>query len=179
MVVLAVLGLLSVLLAQAMQFGLRTVQAQVAGREPGGSLEPVDRALRDVFAQADPGIYPEPATLRGTAHAVSLTTVLPLRGSGPPQPATVTLAVEKGLLLLRWAPHRHARLPAPPPGRTEILLDQVQGIDLAYWRGADWLPSWTGEKLPALVRLYIRFEPHSGRHWPPIIVAPLREPVEE
>ena len=68
---------------------------------------------------------------------------------------------------------------APPPGRTEVLLGGVAGIDLHYWRGDTWLPSWNSEKLPALVRLRIRFDPGSGRHWPPIVVAPRREPVEE
>ena len=178
-VVLAVLGFLSLLLAQGLRLGLRTVAVREASQNLGGNLEPVDRTLRDVFAEADPGIYPEPASLRGTAHAVSLTTALPLRFGGPLQPADVVVAAENGLLLLRWAPHRHVRQSAPPPARTEVLIDGVAGIDLDYWRGDGWLPDWTGEKLPALVRLRIRFDPRSGRHWPPMVVAPRREPVEE
>ena len=181
LVAVLVAGVLFALLGQGMQFGLRTVQVQAAARDREGDIDAVDRTLRRLVQSADPGVYPEPATLHGTAQTVAFTTVLSSRYAGPSQPTDVALSVEGGRLLLRWTPHRHVvPLGPPPPPTTEVLLDGVEGLDLSYWRRDAWVPEWQNqEMLPELVRIRLRFDPHNGRHWPPILVAPLREPVEE
>jgi hypothetical protein len=43
----------------------------------------------------------------------------------------------------------------------------------APWR---WRDRWNGPALPELVRIRIVFSHGEGRHWPDIVVAPLRAP---
>lgn len=142
----------------------------------------VDQALRRMIAQADPGVYPDPATLRGTTDALDMTTELPGSEGGPPQRADAVLSVVNGRLVLRWKLHRHAELfGAGPAWTTAILSEGVGRVEFAYQGGRSsvWAGTWSGDRLPALVRVSIVFVEHSGKRWPPIIVAPLREPIEE
>ena len=180
---LFVLGLILALLTQGVRFGLQATQLQAKAMDRNGDLHAVDRALRRLIAQADPGVYPEPALLRGTAQDMSLVTDLPLSLAGQVQRANVALLAEGGRLLLRWTPHRHALLSgAAPAWQDVVMLDGVERIELAY-RSAGatgaWRPSWSAEKLPVLVRIRIVFGQGSGRRWPPILVAPVREAIEE
>ena len=181
LVAIVVLGVIIGTLAQGLQFGLRAQDIQSTARARRGDLEAVDTALRHLVAHADPGRYPEPASLRGTAQTMAFTTTLPLHGPGQAQEADVTLAAEAGQLVLRWRPRRHVTAFAPPPpAETTSLLDGVTRLDLAY-QGADgrWAATWSGERLPVLVRLGLVFDPRSQRRWPPILVAPLREAFEQ
>ncbi|GAC1340659.1 MAG: hypothetical protein NVSMB18_11150 [Acetobacteraceae bacterium] len=183
LVAVSVLGLMLVLLNQGATFGLRAATTQAAIKDRTGDLEAVDRALRRLVSLADPGIYPEPASLRGTASSLAFTTDLPLPGSGQRQRADVALAVAGGQLRLHWAPHAHvATFAGAPPGDDMVVLDGVERLDLSYSAAGSpsaWASAWNADKLPGLVRIRITFQPGRGRHWPPIVVAPLREPVEE
>lgn len=177
---LAVFGMVLALLTQGVQFGLRATRLQAAAHDRNGDLAAVDRALRRMVALADPGTYPEPATLHGTAQLLSFTTELPLHGDGQTQRADVTLSAEAGRLLLRWTPHRHAELYGGAPEVQEVvMLDGVERLDLAYWASGAWVPAWNADKLPALVRIRLVFPPATGRRWPPLVVEPVREPTEE
>ncbi len=176
----AVFGVVLALLGQGVQFGLRATRLQAEAQDRGGELPAVDRALRRMVALADPGTYPEPATLHGTAQRLSLTTELPLRGDGQAQRADVTLSAEAGRLLLRWTPHRHAELYGGTPEVQEmVMLDGVERLELAYWASGAWVPAWSADKLPALVRIRIVFPGATGRRWPPLLVEPMREATEE
>lgn len=180
---LFVLGLILALLTQGVRFGLQATQLQAKAMDRNGDLHAVDRALRRLIAQADPGVYPEPALLRGTAQDVALVTDLPVSVAGQVQRASLVLLAEGGRLLLRWTPHRHALLSgATPAWQDVVMLDGVERIELAY-RSAGatgaWRASWNAEKLPVLVRIRIVFGQGSGRRWPPILVAPVREAIEE
>ena len=184
LVAVAVFGVVLALLTQSMQFGLRVTRLQAEAHERNGDLAAVDRALRRMVALADPGTYPEPATLHGTAQRLSFTTELPLRGDGQTQRADVTLSVDSGRLLLRWTPHRHAELYGGAPEVQEaVMLDGVERLDLAYWASGAWVPAWSADKLPALVRIRLVFPPMfpgaTGRHWPPLVIEPMREATEE
>lgn len=178
-----VLGVVLVLLTQGVRFGLQAAQLQTAVRDRHGDIEAVDHALRRMVALADPGFFPEPATLRGTAQMVSFTTELPIYGDGPTQRADVTLSANAGRLLLRWTPHRHAELfGARPAWQETVMLDGIQRVELAYRasdRDSAWTSAWSADKLPALVRISIVFPDASGRRWPPLLVAPVREAPEE
>lgn len=180
---LFVLGLLLVLLTQGVRFGLQATQLQAKAMDRNGDLHAIDRALRRLVAQADPGIYPEPASMRGTSQEVSFVTDLPRSLAGAVQRADVVLHAEGGRLLLRWTPHRHVLLSGLAPAwQDTVLLDGVERIELAYQpAGATgvWRPSWTSGKLPSLIRVRIVFGQGGGRRWPPILVAPLREAIEE
>ena len=180
LVAVVVLGMVVVLLTQGVQFGLRATRLQAEVRDRKGDFEAVDHALRRMIALAEPGTYPEPATLRGTAQTLSFTTELPVFGDGQTQRADVTLAVEAGRLLLRWTPHRHVELfgRAPPPQQT-LLFNGVDHVEFAYWALGRWSSAWSADKLPSLVRVRIVFPEASGRRWPPLLVAPVREALEE
>ena len=181
LVAVAVFGTVLALLTQGVQFGLRATRLQAEAHDRRGDLAAVDRALRRMVVLADPGTYPEPATLHGTAQRLSLTTELPLRGDGQAQRADVTLSAEAGRLLLRWTPHRHAELfGAEPEVQQVVMLDGVERLELAYCgpSGA-WVPAWSADRLPALVRIRFVFPANTGRRWPPLVIEPLREAVEE
>jgi len=180
LVAVFVLGVVLLLLTQGMQFGLRASQLQANLKERKGELEAIDRALRQMVALADPGSYPEPATLRGTAQRMSFTTELPLLGDSQGQRADVALSAEAGRLLLRWTPHRHVALfSAPPAAQETLMLDGIERLEFAYQTTAGWSSSWTADTLPSLVRIRIVFPGRSGRQWPPLIVAPIRKALEE
>lgn len=183
LVAVFILGMVLTLLVQGVQFGIEATRLHAAAREQTGDLHAIDRALRRLVALADPGIYPEPATLRGAAGSLSFLTELPLHGPGQTQRADVVLSAVSGQLVLRWAPHRHADLfGAAPAWQTTVLLDGVERIELAYRSaGANgrWSAAWTAEKLPSLIRIGLVFRPGSKRRWPPIVAAPVREAIEE
>jgi len=183
LVAVFVLGVVLVLLTQGVRFGLQATQLQAAVRDRHGDLEVIDHALRRMVALADPGFFPEPATLRGTAQTVSFTTELPIHGDGPTQRADVTLSASAGRLLLRWTPHRDVeRFGATPAWQETVMLHGVERIELAY-RASDrtgaWSGAWTADKLPALIRIRIVSPDASGHCWPPLLVAPVREALEE
>jgi len=179
LVAIAVFGTVLVLLTQGVQFGVRATRLQAETKDRTGELATVDHALRRMVALADPGTYPEPATLRGTAQRLSFTTELPLYGGGQTQRADVTLSAEAGRLMLRWAPHRHAELYGAGPELQEtVILDGIERLELAYWTAGSWSAAWNADKLPTLVRIHIVF-PGTGRHWPPLIIEPVREATEE
>lgn len=183
LVAVFVLGVVLVLLTQGVRFGLQATQLQAAVRDRHGDLEVIDHALRRMVALADPGFFPEPSTLRGTAQTLSFTTELPISGDGPMQRADVTLSAQAGRLLLRWTPHRHVeRFGAVPAWQQTVMLDGIERIELAYHApdpNSAWTAAWNADKLPALVRIRIVFPDASGRHWPPLLVAPVREALEE
>ena len=180
LVAVTVFGTVLALLTQGVQFGLRATRLQAEAHGRNGDLAAVDRALRRMVALADPGTYPEPATLHGTAQRLSFATELPLRGDGQMQRADVTLSAEAGRLLLRWVPHRHAELYGGAPEVQEaVLLDGVERLELAYWASGAWVSAWNADKLPALVRIRLVFPGANGRRWPPLVVEPMREATEE
>lgn len=180
LVAVAVFGVVLVLLTQGVQFGVRATRLQAEARDRNGELAVIDHALRRMVALADPGTYPEPATLHGTSQRLSLTTELPLHADGQTQRADVTLSAEAGRLLLRWTPHRHAELyDAKPEVQETVMLEGVERLELAYWTAGAWVPAWNGDRLPALVRIRIVFPGGTGRHWPPLLVEPVREALEE
>jgi general secretion pathway protein J len=180
LIAVAVLGTVLVLLNQGVQFGLRATALQARVKERKGDLEAVDRAIRGLIAHADPGMFPEPASLRGTEDAVSLTTELPSPEGGEPRRVAATLLAADGQLRLRWVPLRHVQLFGPAPAAQEMaLLEGVTGLRVAYFArgGSGWVPTWNGETLPALVSVQIVLA--AERHWPPILTAPLLEPLEQ
>jgi general secretion pathway protein J len=138
------------------------------------------RALRQLIVSASPG---DPAiqggALVGTAHAVSFVTTLP-QGFGAPATgeAEVTLAVGRTQALeLLWRPHYRRWIAAPLPPVPYVLLTHVARLDLSFLgtSGSGWTSSWSARELPRLVRLHVVFTDGDTRHWPDLIVAPMRQ----
>ena len=184
LVALALLGLVLAVLTEGMRLGVRAKQAQAITGTRAADLEATTRALRLLFARAEPGepTLPE-AIFIGTEHAISFVSSLP-NGRDVPLAADVSLSVSSDRRLeLRWRPHVRRWLAAPPPPGSDILLDGVARLDLGYWQsmpgttGGRWVSAWQGLEPPRLVRLHIVFPEGDGRHWPDIIVAPIRQVV--
>jgi general secretion pathway protein J len=184
LVTLVVVGLLMVTLTQGLRTGLRAWGLESRMGLRSGGLETTDRTLRQLIGQALPGDprLRDPA-LTGTPHSLSFVTTLPEGvGARATHEADVTLLVTNGHRLeLLWRPHyRRWIIPLPPPS-TITLLNDVEGLDVGFWQPApgsqhgSWLSAWTEHDLPPLVRLRIVFPPGSGRHWPDIVVATMRE----
>jgi general secretion pathway protein J len=181
LIAVAVLGIVIVLMNQGVAFGLRATSMQDRATARQGDLDAVDRALRQLVSHADPGIFPEPATLRGSSDNLAMVTELPSPPGEQRQRVAATVRAEGGRLLLRWTPHHHVDRFGPAPRPQEmVLLSGVSGLQLAYFAsgGSAWAPSWTGDALPALVRIRIVFASPS-RHWPPIVIAPVREALQQ
>lgn len=157
--------------------GLSAVSAQGRGQAAQSGREPLDRSLRMMIAAMDPGTYTEKPRFAGTASTLEFTTELPM-AAGPPQRADVQIALESGRLVLRWAPRDHAeifsaRAAAP---RTEILLDDIDGVRFAYTANAagPWSSDWhDADLLPRLIRIDVSRGGHEAA--PPILASPLRD----
>jgi general secretion pathway protein J len=182
LVALTVLGVILVLIAQGLHVGLRGADSFYrAVREPS-DMEPVERALRQMIERMDPGMYPEPPLVRGSASAIFFTTELPDPTTGSTLTADVRLEAKDGRLVLWWTPHtRGIPFNGPPPPRREVLLDHVAGLQISYapkGAGLAWVSSWTQQAMPGLVRLVVVPVP-GGEAWPPVIARPQREQAEE
>ncbi len=181
LVALVVLGFLLAGLSQGVRFGLQawSVQTRRVGQQT--DMDAVDRTLRRLLAQADPGESGQPPSFAGTAHTLAFNAVLPVAANNAGvREADIGLGVDgRHRLVLRASAHPHAEWLGPPvPPRVVVLLDRVDHIDISYFRGGDRSPGWTGvwadQTLPALVRLRIAFPKGDPRHWPDVVAEPMR-----
>ena len=174
LVALALLGLILAGLAAGMRQVLRVQDAQERITDGTGELDAVDRTLRRLFAQAEPGT-PQVPGLRGTPSSASFTTTLPAAVAGGTGLADVALVVDgRHRLLLRWTAHRYG-VPFNPAVavREAELLRGVEQLDVAYWSGG-WRRSWEEPDLPALVRIRLAFAPGDPRRWPDMVAEVVR-----
>ena len=177
---LVVFGFILGGLGEAVRYGLRAADAQTRLVYRSGELDAVDRALRRLLVEADPGSSRGGPTMSGTVGRISFVSILPDAVSGSvAQQADVALGVEADRrLVLRWSPHRHARrLGPPPPPQEAEMLRGVQRLEIAYWKDG-WRASWNETTMPELVRLRIIFSPGDARHWPDIVAAPVRGRIQ-
>jgi prepilin-type N-terminal cleavage/methylation domain-containing protein len=179
---LAVAGLVLSMLGQAMQVVGQASRLWHGAVEPRESFEAVELAVRHMIERMDPGVWPEPAQIRGSASAVAFTTELPDPSTGGLMAADVRLEAEGGTLFLLWTPRGHGVPFGPPPTPIRVpLLDHVARLDLAYaprGAGTAWRDRWTEEGLPGLLRLRI-VPAAGGTAWPPIVAHTLREQPEQ
>jgi len=176
---LVVLGLVMLMLGQGLQFGLLTWNRETRTLAGVGDLDTVDRLLRRLVAGIDAGgMHGVTPRFLGTPHAVEFTSAMPVEmPEVAAHEADILLAAhaETGLEL-SWRPHlRRPFGPQERPGRHQILPGVVQ-LDLAY-AGADavWQSEWHEPALPRLIRLRVVFAQGDARHWPDLILAPMRD----
>lgn len=176
LVAVVVLGMLIGLLDQGTSFALRVVSMQARASDVAADLPVVEAALRRLIAAADPGIYPEPASMKGTSASLAMVTQV-AGPDGALRPVDVTLFAAGGSMRLRVGVHRHVE-PSVPSSNSEttVLLTGVNGLAIDYADGATgtWRTTWTAEALPALVRIRLRLT-DQRRLWPPIVIAPRLE----
>ena len=181
LVALVVLGFMVAGLVQGVHFGLSAwgTQARIMARRE--DLDAVDRTLRFLVRQMDPGIPTDPREVSGTTSHLVFTSRLPAAAGGGMADMVLT-PDPAGRLVLEWTPHLHARrIAAPPPPRSEVLLSGLERLELSYWRpdaGGEWVDAWNERSLPALVRFHIVFRPDEARRWPDIVAAPVLSSVQ-
>jgi general secretion pathway protein J len=86
----------------------------------------------------------------------------------------VVLRVERDRrLVLRWRPYLNATRLQPPPFTETVLLRDVAGMELGFWRqDTGWSAVWDAADLPGLVRIRLTFPPPGRQRWPDIVAAP-------
>lgn len=176
------MGLILVMIAQGLRVGLRGADSFYRTVQTQSDIEPVERALRRMIERMDPGRYPEPPLVRGSARALVFTTEIPDPATGGNQTADVRLEADDGNLILWWTPHtRGIPFNGPPAPHREMLLEGVATLEISYaarGAGTAWLSSWDQPALPALVRLRV-VPATKARGWPLIIADTEREQAEE
>lgn len=182
LVVLAIMGLILIMITQGVHVGVRGADSFYRAVQMQSDMEPVEHALRQMIERMNPGMYPEPPLVRGSASAIFFTTELPNPTTGGTLTADVRLQADDGNLVLWWTPHtRGIPFNAPPPPHREVLLPGVARLDISYaakGAGATWLSRWSQPALPGLVRLVV-IPQAGGRAWPPIITSTQREQAEQ
>lgn len=182
LVALVVLGFIVAGLAQGLRFGMSAWDYQNTAIARDSALDTTDRTLRALLAGLEPGYDPHRPAIRGTPSNLQFVADLPVNAPiGPTRLAAMTLSVQPSRgLVLRWQPEFHAHWLTPPIPRETVLLPGAADIAFAYYRPAGsqpagWVTVWTGNIPPALIRIHLTLNPRS-RHWPDIIVAPMRLP---
>lgn len=176
LIAVAVLGMLIGLLDQGLGFAMRVTAMQARAGASSADVPVVDATLRRMIANAGPGVFPEPASLKGTASSLDMVTEVP-GADGVPRRVETVLFARDGSMRLRLAAHRHVEPFGPPaPADEAVLLGGVTriAIDYADPKSGVWRSNWTADILPALVRIRLEFA-NDALRWPPIIVAPRLE----
>ena len=169
---LVVLGFLMAGLAGGVRLGMQAWDAQDRAIAAHDELDAVDRALRQLIGQAEPGDQVHASSLAGDESRLALATRLLAERGGAVDAA---LGLGKGArLVLRWAPRRFGKpFNPPPPAREAALLDGVESVRFAYWPSGvqgGWHSVWDGPDPPALIRISLTFK-DPARHWPDIVAA--------
>jgi len=182
MVALVVLAALLAGLAQGVQFGIRAWNNQIGNVARNADLDTTDRTLRTLMTRMQPPAAPDKPSLLGGDNTAQFVSELP---AGAPvvvtRLAAISLQVDDHHLVLHWSEQPHAKLLGPrPPVHTEVLLDNVAAISLAYRaRSGTWSKSWNTAELPQLIKIHLDFPPGSSRRWPDILIAPMRDSISE
>jgi general secretion pathway protein J len=183
LVSLVLLGLLLAALGQGLRFGLSAWELQKKAVDRTESLEATDRALRLLIEGMDPGVIGgvQPPVV-GRQDRMSFVAPLPAAVAIDRRAEMTLIVADQGRLVLRWRAHRHEKPFGALPRETDaLLLEGVERLELAYWkpRGRNfdggWVDEWAQPGLPGLVRIRLHFGEKDPRHWPDIVVAPVRE----
>ncbi|MCB8883159.1 prepilin-type N-terminal cleavage/methylation domain-containing protein [Acidisoma cellulosilytica] len=180
LVSLVVLALIILGLAQGLRFGVLALHRQSRVIDQHGDLDAVDRTLRNLIEQINPGNAHDAPQIKGNATSMEFTSVLPYGAAAAltDRQAEVRVLVNSShQLILRWAPYSHATYIMPPQPTDTTLLQGVERIELSYWSGtgkAGWRSVWDRPDVPAIIRIHIVFLNQGGLHWPDIVAAPSR-----
>jgi general secretion pathway protein J len=176
LVALAVFGFLLVGLSQTVRFGLTAWHQDVRIASGRTDLEAVDRTLRTVIENLNPGQDAEKPAIVGTPDTLAGVTRSRVPGSDLAGiPIEAGLAVSGRRLVLRWRPYHHWDPFTPPPRPQETeLIGEVERVGIAYWKPSGvWVSSWHEPGLPLLVRIRITFAGPNPPRWPDVVAAPL------
>jgi len=179
LVVLAVFGLLMLAVTEGIRFAGTASTIATKSVVWMNQIEPADRAIRNMIEQIRPAETLEVTPpINGNAENLSFKTELsdPSLDLGHSQ-AQVTLRLnDKHALVAFTQPAPHAEwVGDPAPVRETVLLDHLDSVTFGYWDGTKWMDQWHSQAMPMLIRVSLHFPEDDPRHWPEIIVSPLRE----
>lgn len=185
-VALAVLGLVTVLMAGSLQFGANLWAAQDRRLENGAGTDAVHNVLRAMIQDAQPlplaglGERGAASYVIGQPHSIDFVTEMP-DGVGHSGYCDVALVLAgDGRLIMRWRTHRRdTRIAAAEPVGETVLLRNVAGLELAYFApaseqaAAHWAFTWTTPAaMPPLIRVRLRFGRGDRRSWTDVVESP-------
>ncbi|MBV8521962.1 MAG: hypothetical protein JOY71_07535 [Acetobacteraceae bacterium] len=171
---LVVLALLVIGLGQGTRFGLLAWNTGSRISESREGMDAVDRTLRHLIANIDPGNETQHARFSAAHDRLVFFSTLPELPGIPTRQVEAALIVDGyHRLVLRWRPYLHAEyLRAPPPFTETELLRGVDRMELAFWGPSGWASAWAEPELPRLIRVRLTLSPSARRRWPDIIAAP-------
>jgi general secretion pathway protein J len=176
LVALVVFGCVIVGLVQGLRFGLQAWRAQARETATVEGYEAVERTLRELVAQMEPGHDDAQAPIVGGTSQLRFISQLPMFVDAfSTRQVDATILVDgTQRLVLRWQPYLHAaRLRTPSVTVTE-LAQGVAHLALSYWqKRGGWAAQWRNRDLPALIRIHFVFPRGDRRRWPDIVAAPL------
>jgi general secretion pathway protein J len=176
LVALAVFGLLLVGLSQTVRFGLTAWRQDARLSNGKTDLEAVDRSLRSIVENFDPGEDNAAPSIEGSPDSLTGVTRLRVPGSGlTPVRIEAGVAVSGDRLVLRWRPHHHwTPLGAAVSLQQTELMSGVGRLQIQYWQKTGvWTSNWHQPDLPLLIRFRVTLTGTHAPRWPDIIVAPL------
>ena len=179
LVALVVLGFVLAGLSQGVRYGLRAADMQARTLAERSELDAVDRAVRSLIEQMDPGTARDGTGMQGTAGRLVFVSELPAASGLSTRHADIVLGLDGARrLVLRAAPHLPGKPFGPPPlPIEEELLRDVDHVEFSYLgrdAAAGWASAWGGKELPSTIRLRVVFPPGDRRHWPDIVASPRR-----
>lgn len=188
-VVLLLVALMSVIVIQALRFGMRAYTQVVKVNDANWDVFVAQRFLRGTLETAYPFDPRRSANkaygLEGTATRLSFSAALP-KSTVPGVLNRYEIFVDDSgdnrlrKLLIGWRPDRDGRpRPAGTPDRQEVLMENIEGVEWSYASVScdsgqiRWQETWQGHsELPALVRMKIVFPKDDPRQWPVLVIAP-------
>lgn len=189
LVVLALLGLVTALLAAALRLGIGSWRAAGQRSEAVFSVEAAHDFLRRRLTEAHPYPVGEPLQRKvgfeGGGHTLRFYSSMPMTMGG----GLYLLAVEVRHrtdggrdLMLRWRPAGDGRddWRGTPAADQTVLLEDIDSAALEYFgpdaagRPAGWTTRWQEQPtLPWLVRLRVAFPRGDRRTWPDLVARPV------
>ena len=172
---LIVLGFILAGLSNSIRYEMRAGARQNSQSDGRSELDGLDRLLRSLIEQADPGSAYRSASMQGRAGMLAFTSELPI-AAGVERHANIAIEVDaEHRLVLHWSAHRHVIQDGPDIEEHDSeLLRGVSELQIWYWREG-WQTQWVEADLPVLVRFRISFWPGDPRHWPEMIVETRRK----
>ncbi|MCG8354387.1 MAG: prepilin-type N-terminal cleavage/methylation domain-containing protein [Kiloniellales bacterium] len=191
LIAMTLLGLLMAMLFGGLRFGAGVWARGDAELEQLSRLQIVQNLIRRQIGAALPPVPggetgPSRYAMEGGPDALTLFAPAPLHAAigGIYRIALRAEDCPPGTcLVMAWHLDQGQKEPAEAPREEQqvVLLDDIEGLAFDYLAepaAVEPTPPWQDiwdepERLPALIRLHVTFDPQDRRSWPALLVAPL------
>lgn len=177
---LIVLGMIGLMIVQGVGMGQRVWERLDLHEAGGEAVDAAQTILRDRLEQIYPATDyqggPSSIDFDGRAQSAVFLANPPL-SERPSGLRRYTLSLNDKSQMVLTSVSAVGKERAPP--LTQVLLDNVRSIDLAYFRGSGpgssriWYREWSTETIPPqVIRVQLAFDANDPRHWPDLLVRP-------